>query len=132
MYNNYLPQNYYNTQPYNPYAQRLNTMQQDFQPKQEIIKVNGENGAKAYNMPPNSSILLLDETAPLIWFKSTDGAGYPTLTPYTIAPYQAEPQIDTKSLEQRVSKLEELLNEQSNTKNVKSKHNNTTTDDVNE
>ncbi len=41
-------------------------------------------------MPPNSSILLLDETAPIVWLKMTDGAGYPTLNPYDIAPHQDE------------------------------------------
>lgn len=123
MYNNYMPQNYMQPQYSNPYQTRLNALQSDFTPRQEIVRVSGENGAKAYNMPPNSSILLLDETAPLIWLKSTDGAGYPTLTPYAIAPYQEEPQIDTKTLEQRVARLEELLNGKSNVTNVKSKSN---------
>ena len=34
--------------------------------RQEIVRVNGKNGADAYQMAPNSSILLLDETAPII------------------------------------------------------------------
>ena len=34
--------------------------------KQEVVRVNGRNGANAYQMAPNSSILLLDETAPII------------------------------------------------------------------
>ena len=37
-------------------------------------------------MPPNSSIILLDESAPLIWLKMTDGAGYSTITPYRKEP----------------------------------------------
>ena len=64
---------------------------------------------------PNSSILLLDETAPIVWLKITDGAGYPTITPYDIAPHKDElqiQQIDTKSLEDRISKLEEIVSEQ--------------------
>ena len=40
-------------------------------------------------MSPNSSIILLDESAPLIWLKMTDGAGYPTITPYRIEPLKA-------------------------------------------
>lgn len=70
--------NYGMQTPYsNPYGQ---TMQQALQPC-SITKVSGENGAKAFGMAPNSSALLLDETAPLVWLKTTDGAGYPTLTP---------------------------------------------------
>lgn len=123
MYNNYIPQGYMQPQYNNPYQDRLNAIQSNFTPRQEIIRVNGENGAKAYNMPPNSSILLLDETAPIIWLKSTDGAGYPSLAPYTIAPYQVEQPVDAKSLEQRIERLEQILNEKSDVTDVKSKHN---------
>ena len=34
--------------------------------KQEVIKVNGRNGADMFQMGPNSSVLLLDTTAPII------------------------------------------------------------------
>lgn len=100
---------------YNPY--NSNTPAQagnPYQPvtKQEIIRVNGENGAKAYQMPPNSSALLLDETQPLIWLKQTDGAGYPTVTAYKIEPYTPEATAAVSSdLERRVKKLEEIINE---------------------
>lgn len=70
-----------------------------------------ENGARAFGMAPNSSVLLLDETAPLVWLKTTDGAGYPTLTPYTITPYHAAPPVDVNALEQRIARLEEKLND---------------------
>lgn len=80
---------------------------------QQIIRVNGENGARAYQMPPNSSALLLDDTAPLVWLAQTDGAGYKTVTPYSITPYQPEPQPDMKSLMDRIAALEEKVNEQS-------------------
>lgn len=92
------------------------------QPTYDIIKVNGRNGAEAFQMGPNSKILLLDETAPLIWFVQTDGAGYKTITPYTIAPYQPEPQVDINTLESRIAALEEKLNNgKSNTRTAKSK-----------
>ena len=107
----------------NPYQTPVNPFRQDFMQRQEIIKVNGENGAKAYNMPPNSSILLLDETQPIVWLKMTDGAGYPTITPYSITPYQPEQKPDFSSLEMRIKKLEDMINEQSNNANVKSKSN---------
>ena len=45
-----------------------------YAPQRQIIRVNGENGARAYNMAPNSSVLLLDENMPIVWLAQTDGA----------------------------------------------------------
>ena len=82
-------------QPYaTPYQTRYNAPQQAFGSKLEVIRVNGKNGAEAFQMPPNSSIILLDESAPLIWLKMTDGAGYPTITPYRIEPLKSELPVD--------------------------------------
>ena len=79
-------------------------------PRQEIVRVNGENGAKTYQLAPNSSALLLDESAPLVWLVQTDGAGYKTAVPYTITPYQAQSAPDLNSLEERIQRLEDLIN----------------------
>lgn len=79
-------------------------------PRQEIVKVNGQNGARAFQMAPNSSALLLDESAPIIWLVQTDGAGYKTEIPYSITPYQAQPEPDYNSLEERIKKLEDIIN----------------------
>ena len=56
--------------PYTPYSQT------------KIVHVNGENGARTFQMLPNSDVLLLDDTAPIVWLAQTDGAGYKTITPY--------------------------------------------------
>lgn len=105
-------------QPYmTPYQTRYNAPQQAFGSKLEVIRVNGKNGAEAFQMPPNSSIILLDESAPLIWLKMTDGAGYPTITPYRIEPLKAELAPDVSSLEARIKRLEERLNVKPDTAN---------------
>ena len=109
MYGNYQP--YQMPMFQNPYQSRLDAMQQPMAQRCEITRVNGRNGAEAYQLPPNSSNLLLDETAPIVWLVQTDGAGYKSLTPYTISPYQAASPVDVQSLEERVKKLEELINE---------------------
>lgn len=82
--------------------------------RQEIIKVNGENGAKAFQLAPNCSALLLDENNPLVWLVQTDGAGYKTVSPYTISPYQPAPPIDINDIDARLKKLEEKLNAKPN------------------
>lgn len=104
--------NYVN--PYlNPYGQQYQPYQSQIQPQlqqQQVTKVNGENGAKAYNMAPNSSALLLDECGTIVWLKVTDGAGFPTITPYDVTPHQPTPQPDYSTLETRIARLEELVN----------------------
>ena len=102
--------------PYNnPYAAypQQNTGQYQMQP-QQIVKVSGEPGARAYQMPANSSALLLDETAPVVWLKTTDGAGYPQLTPYKIEPFKQEPEPDLKGIEARIKRLEDMIDGKSN------------------
>lgn len=89
------------SQFYQPWGQSL--------PRQEIIRVNGENGARAYQMAPNSTALLLDESAPLVWLIQTDGAGYKTATPYTITPYQAQTEPDYRTLKEEIGKLDEKI-----------------------
>ena len=92
---------------YNPYFQQP----QMPQPRQEVVKVNGENGARAYTIGPNSSALLLDSSGRLVWLVTTDGAGYKTIAPYDITPHQEAPQPDYSTLEQRITRLEGLIHE---------------------
>lgn len=89
MYNPNLPNNglglYHNlsSQPYASLPTAAN-VQSSFQ----IPQVSGENGAKAYQIPPNSSVLLLDSTDNVIWCKTTDAGGFATLTGYKITPIE--------------------------------------------
>ena len=105
--------------PYNPYQPQYNFTQpmpnQTFPSMQQVVKVNGRNGAEAYRMGANSSILLLDETEPIVWLKQTDGAGYPTITAYDIKLHQDLPPVDLRSIEERITKLEEVMKNEPNT-----------------
>lgn len=79
----------YNYSPYfNGAAATQLPYSSGFMMKQEVVRINGQNGAQAYQLAPNSSALLLDVSAPLVWLVQSDGAGYKTCTPYTIAPYE--------------------------------------------
>lgn len=78
-------------------------------PHYEIPQVNGEAGAKSFQMAPNSSNLLLDLTVPnLVWLVQTDSAGYLTATSWDILPHQVQPPVDVNNLEQRVKNLEDM------------------------
>lgn len=52
--------------------------QQQEQP-QNLIRVNGLEGAKAYQMSANSTVALFDANNDLMYVKSTDGAGFPSI-----------------------------------------------------
>lgn len=113
-------------QPYNPYSNYMPTGPQNAAGAQQVFngqitRVNGKNGADALRLAPNSSVLLMDENDPIVWLKVTDGAGYATTTPYSIAPYQTALPVDVNSLEERVKRLEDLINGKSDDANVDGK-----------
>lgn len=102
------------TNPFFPYGfgqtfQQPTVPQPQLQP-QQVVRVNGENGARAYQIGANSSAMLLDESGTMIWLVTSDGAGYKTVTPYDIAPHQQAPAPDYGDLENRIRKLEERIN----------------------
>ena len=80
------------------------------QPPQQVVRVNGENGARTYQIGANSSALLLDESGTMVWLVTSDGAGYKTVSAYDIVPHQTVPTPDFSTLEERISKLEVIVN----------------------
>lgn len=115
-------------QPVQP-VQPVQQIQQPQLPPQEVMKVNGKNGVDMLNMAPNSSLLVLDISKPLVWFIQTDGAGYKTPTPYKIIPYtEEEENVDSKvmtaiyNLDARLSTLEGMVNNATNEQQSNSQH----------
>lgn len=94
----------------NPYLNPYGFQQPVITPPSQVIKVNGENGARAYQIGANSSALLLDESGLMVWLVTTDGAGYKTVSPYDITPHQVTPAPDFGTLESRIKRLEEIVN----------------------
>ena len=80
------------------------------QAAQQVVRVNGENGARTYQIGANSSALLLDESGLMVWLVTSDGAGYKTVQAYDITPHQAAPAPDYGGLENRIKRLEEIVN----------------------
>lgn len=105
MYNSFYP-NYLglnNPMMYNNNQNNNNS----FVPPQQVVKVSGENGARAYPMGANSSALLLDESGLIAWLVTTDGAGYKnTVAPYDLTPHQEKPQIDYVAVEEKINTME--------------------------
>ena len=61
-----------NNQPYVPQ-----------EPPQTLIRVNGIEGAKAYQMSANSTVALFDTNEDIMYVKSTDGAGFPSIRTFS-------------------------------------------------
>ena len=76
----------------------------------QVVRVNGENGARAFQMGANSSALLLDESGLMVWLVTSDGAGYKTVSPYDITPHKDAPAPDYGNLESRIKRLEDMMN----------------------
>lgn len=99
---------------YNRFTRPQASMQQE--PSIKVPQVHGENGAKAYSLPPDSSILLMDETDSIIWAKMTDAAGYPTLKGFRVVPMddvemkeETPVYVTTKEFDKLADKVNKLV-----------------------
>ena len=72
---------YYNQYQYTPQYQPANQYQPTNQPTQNnsIIWVQGEAGAKSYLVAPNTTVQLWDSEKQVIYLKSADAAGMPSM-----------------------------------------------------
>ena len=111
----------FQSQFFNPYGFVPQTQPIPQMQPTQVVRVNGENGAKAFAIGANSSALLLDESGLMVWLVTSDGAGYKTVSAYDITPHQEQPKPDYGSLESRIQTVEKRLEEMisnGNTRNV--------------
>jgi len=109
---------YLATPLYNPASPQQSSygyanMLQQFMPQQpmRIPRVNGREGADAFQMPNGSEALLMDLNEPIIWLVQTDDAGIKTIDPLDVKVRKQKEPKNAKSLEERIRKLEEKLYE---------------------
>lgn len=69
------------------YMQRMG-----WQQPMSLTRVTGIDGARAYQMPPNSTAALFDGGQDLMYIKSTDGAGFPTIRIFAFRPVEETPE----------------------------------------
>ena len=110
-YNNGFPMNYQPYQMYQPQyipqmQQQVPTQQvstQTSQPMNNLIWVQGEAGAKSYLVAPNNTVQLWDSERQVIYLKSADASGMPSMKilDYTIRGNEQHsiPVIDSTSVE---------------------------------
>lgn len=80
-FNNYIP---YNSYTANLAQQNANFNNQSFQSQTNITFVNGIEGAKAFQLRPNSSVLLMDSDNSKFYVKSTDNLGIANISSYSL------------------------------------------------
>lgn len=97
------PMNY---SPATNYQSQYSAYQAQSQPINSLIRVTGIDGAKAYAMPPNSVAPLFDDQNDILYVKSTDGAGFPTIRVFKFSPIET-PQPETRDYISR-SEFEEF------------------------
>ena len=76
--------------PYNRYASvsPANAPISQFQNGGQIVRVNGYQGAQAYQMGANATAVLFDANEDIFYKKITDGAGFASIEIYSYAPAQ--------------------------------------------
>ena len=104
---------------YNPYSNNPYAFQHNVLPQQQIIQVNGKASVDTIQLAPNSSILVMDTSAPIVWMCVSDGIGKVTATPYDIIIHQEEPPIDMKNIERRLANIENIIAEMEDKANAK-------------
>lgn len=87
----------YTNMPYMDRMAQMNQMAQQIQnstmmPQQMqntgLVRVTGIDGARAYQMPPNSVSALFDDTQDVFYIKSTDSGGFGTIKGYQFVPIE--------------------------------------------
>lgn len=99
------------------YTAPVTTMAQ--QSVDNLIRVTGLDGAKAYQLPPNSSIALFDSNNDIMYIKTTDGAGFPSIRAFSFTPIDTAQQVEHTSdyvqrpeFDELVAQVKELINAQ--------------------
>ncbi len=128
----YYPQYYYQYQQ--PQTVQQPTVQNQPQVNNGMIWVQGIGGAKSYLVGPNATVTLWDSEAPVIYLKSADASGMPSMkildytirdTPQTSTPaVSSEDTFATKEdvnnirgeLEQFKARIDALTNRRDNRK----------------
>lgn len=75
-------------------------------PQQQIVQVSGADSLNSLQMAPNSSLLAMHQTAPIVYLCQSDGVGKITFTAYDIAPHKDEAVVLRESIDARIAALE--------------------------
>jgi hypothetical protein len=91
----------------NPFMQPfLYQPQRPTMPQQQVVTVAGADSLSQIQLAPNSSMLVMDQGAPIVYLVQSDGVGKVTATSYDIAPHKDAAAVQRESMDARLSALE--------------------------
>lgn len=109
---------------YNPYGM----MQMPYQPprpalpQQQVATVAGADSLTQIQLAPNSSILVMDQSAPIVYLCQSDGVGKVTTTAYDISPHKDAATAQRENMDARLSALEAAVKRLEGTRNESDVH----------
>jgi hypothetical protein len=110
-YGGYTPQ-YPQYQPtnYQPMQSQPLPAQPPMQTQTGLNRVTGIEGARAFQVPPNSVVPLFDDTQDVFYIKTTDSGGFPTLKGYRFSPIEDSPTQPAQGLTR--PEVEQIIREE--------------------
>ncbi len=81
----------------------------NFLPPQQVLQANGKASVDSIRLSPNSSVFVMDTTAPIIWLCVSDSLGNVTSTPYDIKAHEEPLSCENQAFEDRLAAIEENI-----------------------
>lgn len=78
-------------------------------PPQQILQANGKTSIDALRMAPNSSVLIADTTAPIVWKCMSDGLGNVTAEAFDITHHKSEEEVEKENTTNLLNEISERL-----------------------
>lgn len=78
-------------------------------PPQQILQANGKPSIDAIRMSPNSSVLVADTTAPIVWKCISDGLGNVTAEAFDITHHKTAEEIEKETTSNLLTTISDRL-----------------------
>lgn len=82
---------------------------QNVLPPQQILQANGKTSIDAIRLSPNSSVLIADTTAPIVWRCMSDSLGNVTAEPFDIIPHKDAEQKEKEDMSALIADMNTRL-----------------------
>ena len=82
---------------------------QNVLPPQQILQANGKASIDALRMSPNSSVLIADQTQPIVWRCTSDSLGNVSSLAFDITPHKDESITEKEALASTLAEINDRL-----------------------
>ena len=109
MYNYNQP--FFNNYQVHPNTSYQTTYPTNVLPPQQILQANGKTSVDAIRLSPNSSVLIADTTAPIVWKCVSDSLGNVTADPFDIIPHKDEQEKEREDMSAMLADMNQRLSD---------------------